>query len=308
MPDVCANPASVDATLRLLQDGDYVAGRGLATMVFLSLRLSRPILLEGDAGVGKTEIANVLARVLGRRLVRLQCYEGLDAAAAVYEWNYAAQMIEVRLAQARGDIDRESLAKDVFSERFLIKRPLLHALEPGLAGAPVLLIDEVDRADAPFEAYLLELLSDYQITVPEIGTVVAREPPIVVVTSNRTREIHEALKRRCFYHWIGYPSAQRERAILRTKMPEIEKRLGDEIVAFIQELRQTDLSKRPGIGQTLAWASALVELDRVELDPETVSATLSVLLTGRGDAARAGRGVVGDIVAKVKAGTTQATP
>ncbi len=308
MPDVCANPASVDATLRLLQDGDYVAGRGLATMVFLSLRLGRPILLEGDAGVGKTEIANVLARVLGRRLVRLQCYEGLDAAAAVYEWNYAAQMIEVRLAQARGDIDRESLAKDVFSERFLIKRPLLQALEPGLAGAPVLLIDEVDRADAPFEAYLLELLSDYQITVPEIGTVVAREPPIVVVTSNRTREIHEALKRRCFYHWIGYPSAQRERAILRTKMPEIEKRLGDEIVAFIQELRQTDLSKRPGIGQTLAWASALVELDRVELDPETVSATLSVLLTGRGDAARAGRGVVGDIVAKVKAGTTQAAP
>ena len=308
MPDVCANPASVDATLRLLQDGDYVAGRGLATMLFLSLRLGRPILLEGDAGVGKTEIANVLARVLGRRLVRLQCYEGLDAAAAVYEWNYAAQMIEVRLAQARGDIDRESLAKDVFSERFLIKRPLLHALEPGLAGAPVLLIDEVDRADAPFEAYLLELLSDYQITVPEIGTVVAPEPPIVVVTSNRTREIHEALKRRCFYHWIGYPSAQRERAILRTKMPEIEKRLGDEIVAFIQELRQTDLSKRPGIGQTLAWASALVELDRVELDPETVSATLSVLLTGRGDAARAGRGVVGDIVAKVKAGTTQATP
>jgi MoxR-like ATPase len=308
MPDVCAIPVSVDETLRLLQDGDYVAGRGLATMLFLSLRLGRPILLEGDAGVGKTEIANVLACVLGRRLVRLQCYEGLDATAAVYEWNYAAQMIEVRLAQARGDIDRESLAKDVFSERFLIKRPLLQALEPGLAGTPVLLIDEVDRADAPFEAYLLELLSDYQVTVPETGTVVAREPPIVVVTSNRTREVHDALKRRCFYHWIGYPSASRERAILRAKMPDIEKRLGDEIVAFIQELRQTDLSKRPGIGQTLAWASTLVELDRVELDPETVSATLGVLLTRRADATHAGRGVVGDIVEKVKAGAAETPP
>ena len=279
-------PASIDDTLTLLQDGNYVADRALATTLFLSLKLGRPLFLEGDAGVGKTEIANVLSRTLGRRLVRLQCYEGLDVASAVYEWNYPAQMVEIRLAEAEGVRDRKQLASDIFSERFLIKRPLLQALEPDTAGAPVLLIDELDRTDEPFEAYLLEVLSDFQITIPEFETVKAKEAPIVIITSNRTREIHDALKRRCYYHWIGYPDAKRELSILALKVPNAGERLSREVVAFVQSLREQDLFKLPGIAETIDWASALVQLDKLALDPQTVNDTLGVLLKYQDDIAR----------------------
>ncbi len=279
-------PASIDDTLTLLQDGNYVADRALATTLFLSLKLGRPLFLEGDAGVGKTEIANVLSRTLGRRLVRLQCYEGLDVASAVYEWNYPAQMVEIRLAEAEGVRDRKQLASDIFSERFLIKRPLLQALEPDTAGAPVLLIDELDRTDEPFEAYLLEVLSDFQITIPEFETVKAKEAPIVIITSNRTREIHDALKRRCYYHWIGYPDAGRELSILNLKVPNAGERLSREVVAFVQSLREQDLFKLPGIAETIDWASALVQLDKLALDPQTVNDTLGVLLKYQDDIAR----------------------
>jgi len=279
-------PESIDDTLTLLKDGNYVADRALATTLFLSLKLGRPLFLEGDAGVGKTEIANVLAATLGRRLVRLQCYEGLDVASAVYEWNYPAQMVEIRLAEAEGVSDRKQLASDIFSERFLIKRPLLQALEPDTAGAPVLLIDELDRTDEPFEAYLLEVLADFQITIPEYETVKAKAPPIVIITSNRTREIHDALKRRCYYHWIGYPDAARELAILNLKVPQADERLSREIVAFVQSLRDQDLFKLPGIAETIDWASALVQLDKLSLDPETVNDTLGVLLKYQDDIAR----------------------
>ncbi|WP_420867228.1 AAA family ATPase [Azospirillum baldaniorum] len=230
-------PASVDDTLDLLRRGNYVADRSLATALYLALKLRRPLFLEGEAGVGKTEIAKVLSATLGRRLLRLQCYEGLDVAAAVYEWNYARQMMEIRLAEASGDRDRDALAADLFSERFLIKRPLLQALEPDPAGAPVLLIDELDRTDEPFEAYLLEILSDFQVSIPEFGTVTAPEPPIVILTSNRTREIHDALKRRCFYHWVDYPNAERERAILAVKAPNADARLAAQVVGVVQSLR-----------------------------------------------------------------------
>src|SRR5437660_2851745 len=240
-------PTSIDATLDLLGAADYLADRSLATVLFLALRMGRPLFLEGEAGVGKTEIAKVLAQTLARRLIRLQCYEGLDVAAAVYEWNYAAQMIAIRVAEAQGEHDRERLAHDVFSENFLIKRPLLQALEPDTAGAPVLLIDELDRTDEAFEAFLLEVLADFQITIPELGTVKAAHPPIVVVTSNRTREIHDALKRRCLYHWVGYPDAQRELAIVRAKVPGIAKALSEELVHFVQALRAQDLFKSPGV-------------------------------------------------------------
>ena len=223
-------PTSIDATLALLASAEYLADRSLATVLFLALRMGRPLFLEGEAGVGKTEIAKVLSATLGRRLIRLQCYEGLDVAAAVYEWNYAAQMIAIRLAEAEGNVDRDRLSHDVFSENFLIKRPLLQALEPDPDGAPVLLIDELDRTDEAFEAFLLEVLADFQVTVPELGTVKAAHPPIVVITSNRTREIHDALKRRCLYHWVGYPDAERELAIVRAKVPGIAKRLSQEIV------------------------------------------------------------------------------
>ena len=279
-------PASIDATLTLLGDGNYVADRALATTLFLSLKLGRPLFLEGDAGVGKTEIANVLSQTLGRRLVRLQCYEGLDVASAVYEWNYPAQMIEIRLAEAEGVKDRERIGSDIFSERFLIKRPLLQALEPDVAGPPVLLIDELDRTDEPFEAYLLELLSDYQVTIPEFETVKAAEPPIVIITSNRTREIHDALKRRCYYHWIGYPDAARELSILTLKVPGAGDRLSREIVGFVQSLREQDLFKLPGIAETIDWASALVQLDKLALDPQTVNDTLGVLLKYQDDIAK----------------------
>jgi MoxR-like ATPase len=281
-----ALPASIDETVTLLRDGDYLADRSLATTLYLSLRMGRPLFLEGEAGVGKTEIAKVLAATLGRRLVRLQCYEGLDVSSAVYEWNYAAQMIEIRMAEAKGVSDRDRLGEDVFAPRFLIKRPLLLALEPDVAGPPVLLIDELDRTDEPFEAYLLEVLSDFQITIPEIGTVAAPAPPIVVITSNRTREIHDALKRRCLYHWVDYPSAARELEILAVKVPGAPERLTRQVVGFIQELRKTDLFKLPGIAETIDWTSALAQLDRVSLDPATVNDTLGVLLKYQDDIAR----------------------
>jgi MoxR-like ATPase len=285
-PTARAIPESIDATLKLLGEADYLADRSLATVLFLALKMGRPIFLEGEAGVGKTEIAKVLAATLARRLIRLQCYEGLDVAAAVYEWNYAEQMIAIRLAEAEGNVDRDRLTHDVFSERFLIKRPLLQALEPDTAGPPVLLIDELDRTDEAFEAFLLEVLADFQVTIPELGTVKAEHPPIVVITSNRTREIHDALKRRCLYHWVGYPNAERELNIVRTKVPGIGKKLSQEVVHFVQALRKQDLFKAPGVAETLDWASALTELDAVALDPTTVSDTLGVLLKYQDDIAR----------------------
>lgn len=276
-------PASVDETLALLEKGRYVGDRSLATVLHLAMKLGRPLFLEGEAGVGKTEIAKVLAETLGRPLVRLQCYEGLDVSAAVYEWNYASQMVEIRLAEATGDRDRESLENDIFSERFLIERPLLKALRPSVGGSPVLLIDELDRTDEPFEAFLLEVLSDYQITIPEMGTIKAEQPPLTIITSNRTREIHDALKRRCFYHWVDYPTAERELAILKVKAPGAGERLSQEIVAFVQGLRDVDLFKLPGVAETIDWAEALTALDKVALDPETIDSTLGVLLKYQDD-------------------------
>jgi len=279
-------PASIDATLDLLAKADYIGDRSLATVLYLALKMGRPLFLEGEAGVGKTEIAKVLSQTLGRRLIRLQCYEGLDISAAVYEWNYGAQMIAIRLAEAEGEGDRERIEHDVFSERFLIKRPLLQALEPDPDGPPVLLIDEIDRTDEAFEAFLLEVLADFQVTVPELGTIKAPYPPIVVITSNRTREVHDALKRRCLYHWVGYPNAERELRILRAKVPGIGKKLSEQVVAFVQALRKEDLFKSPGVAETLDWASALTELDVVALDPATVSDTLGALLKYQDDIAR----------------------
>ena len=276
-------PGSIDDTLTLLKSTGYVADRPLATVLFLALRLGRPLFLEGEAGVGKTEIAKVLSSALGRRLIRLQCYEGLDVASAVYEWNYAGQMMAIRLAEATGAVERDTLEDDLFSERYLVKRPLLQALEPDTAGAPVLLIDELDRTDEAFEAFLLEVLSDFQVTIPEFGTVKAEHPPIVIITSNRTREIHDALKRRCLYHWVDYPDAERELAILRSRIPQASEQLSQEIVAFVQSIRREDLFKAPGVAETLDWASALVELDAVALDPALVSDTLGVLLKYQDD-------------------------
>ncbi len=279
-------PQSIDDTLTLLQGSGYVAGRDLATVVFLALKMGRPLFLEGEAGVGKTEIAKVLAEGLGRKLIRLQCYEGLDINSAVYEWNYAAQMIEIRLAEASGELDRTRMGQDIFAEKFLIKRALLQALEPTGGQAPVLLIDELDRTDAAFEAYLLEILSDFQITIPELGTIKAAEPPIVIITSNRTREVHDALKRRCLYHWVGYPSAVRELEIVKLKRPDASAALALEVVSFVQALRQGDLFKSPGVAETLDWVSALHELDTVTLDPQTVNDTLGVLLKYQDDIVR----------------------
>ena len=279
-------PASVDDTLALLARGRYVADRSLATALFLALKLRRPLFLEGEAGVGKTEIAKVLSETLGRRLVRLQCYEGLDVASAVYEWNYSRQMVEIRLAEAAGDRSRESLGSDIYSERFLIRRPLLQALEADPAGSPVLLIDELDRTDEPFEAYLLEVLSDFQITIPELGSIKATEPPLVVITSNRTREIHDALKRRCFYYWVDYPDAARELEILKVKVPGAGAELSRQIVGFVQKLRKVELFKLPGIAETIDWTEALIQLDQVALDPKAVDDTLGVLLKYQDDIAR----------------------
>jgi MoxR-like ATPase len=279
-------PQSIDAAVELLQSAGYIADRALGTVVFLALRMGRPLFLEGEAGVGKTEIAKVLADTLDRRLIRLQCYEGLDVNSAVYEWNYSAQMIEIRLAEAAGELDRERLGHDIFSERFLTKRPLLQALESPKGEAPVLLIDELDRTDEAFEAFLLEVLSDFQVTIPELGTITADEPPIVVITSNRTREVHDALKRRCLYHWVGYPSAEREMAIIRARRPEASAALAREVVGFVQALRGGDLYKAPGVAETLDWVSALHELDSVSLDPQTVNDTLGVLLKYQDDIIR----------------------
>jgi len=293
-------PASVDDTLALLARGRYVADRSLATALFLSLRLRRPLFLEGEAGVGKTEIAKVLSETLGRRLVRLQCYDGLDVSSAVYEWNYSRQMVEIRLAEAAGYRSRESLGSDIYSERFLIKRPLLQALEADASGSPVLLIDELDRTDEPFEAYLLEVLSDFQITIPELGTITAAEPPIVVVTSNRTREIHDALKRRCFYYWVDYPDAPRELEILRVKVPGAGEELSRQIVGFVQKLRKVELFKLPGIAETIDWTEALIQLDQVALDPKAVDDTLGVLLKYQDDIARIRGSEAADLLLQVK--------
>jgi MoxR-like ATPase len=279
-------PTSIDDTVALLKGADYIAGRDLATVVYLALRMGRPLFLEGEAGVGKTEIAKVLAEALGRKLIRLQCYEGLDVSSAVYEWNYPAQMIEIRMAEAAGSIDRDRLGHDVFAEKFLIRRPLLQALEIADGAAPVLLIDELDRTDEAFEAFLLEVLSDFQVTIPELGTVKAKEPPIVIITSNRTREVHDALKRRCLYHWIGYPDSAREIAIIKAKRPKASAQLAREIVGFVKALRGGDIYKAPGVAETLDWVTALHELNAVALDPDLVNDTLGVLLKYQDDIAR----------------------
>jgi MoxR-like ATPase len=292
--------ASVDETAALLRGGNYIADRSLATALFLALRLKRPLFLEGEAGVGKTEIAKVLASTLRRRLLRLQCYEGLDVTSAVYEWNYPRQMVEIRLAEAAGEANREALASDIFTERFLIKRPLLQALEADIAGAPVLLIDELDRTDEPFEAFLLEVLSDYQITIPELGTVKAETPPIVVITSNRTREIHDALKRRCFYYWVDYPDAAREQEILRVKVPGAGAELSQQVVGFVQKLRKMELFKLPGVAETIDWTDALIQLDTVALNPQAVDDTIGVLLKYQDDIAKIRGSEAAQILTQVK--------
>jgi MoxR-like ATPase len=294
-------PGSIDQTIALLAAENYIADRSLGTSVFLALKLGRPLFLEGEAGVGKTEIAKVLAQSLGRKLVRLQCYEGLDTASAVYEWNYTRQMIEIRLAEAEGVKSREGLSQDIFSEKFLIRRPLLQALEGGLGASPVLLIDELDRTDEPFEAYLLEVLSDFQVTIPELGTVRATEPPVVIITSNRTREIHDAIKRRCFYHWVDYPDAKRETEILKRKVPGAAERLSTEVVAFIQKLRKMELFKLPGVAETLDWTNALIALDKMSLDPQTVNETLGTLLKYQDDISRVKGSEAERLLAEVKA-------
>ena len=276
-------PNSVDNTITFLKSGNYLADRSLSTALYLSLSLKRPLFLEGEAGVGKTEIAKVLSDKLGRKLLRLQCYEGLDIASAVYEWNYSKQMIEIRMAEAEGVKNKQQISDNIFSDSFLVKRPLLEALETSNDGPPVLLIDELDRTDEPFEAFLLEVLSDYQITIPEIGTLSAEAPPIVIITSNRTREIHDALKRRCFYHWVDYPSSERELEILKGKAPQANEKLSQEIVKFVQSLRSLDLFKAPGVAETIDWAHALTQLDCLTLNPEIINDTLGALLKYQDD-------------------------
>ena len=311
-------PQSIDETAALLARGDYVAERSLATALFLALKMERPLFLEGEAGVGKTEIAKVLAGTLGRKLVRLQCYEGLDIASAVYEWNYPRQMIEIRLAEAGGRVNeaagrsneasgqaaRKKLGRDIFSAEFLIKRPLLQALEMSGGAAPVLLIDELDRTDEPFEAYLLEVLSEFQVSIPELGTIKADKPPIVIITSNRTREIHDAVKRRCLYHWVDYPDAARELDILRRKAPGAAERLSREVVAFVQRLRKQELFKLPGVAETIDWTNALVALDTLALDPDTVNDTLGVLLKYQDDISRVRGSEAAKLLSEVRAETT----
>src|SRR5687767_7088200 len=293
-------PQSIDQTAERLLAHDYVAERALATAVFLALRLQRPLFVEGEPGTGKTEIAKTLATMLERPLIRLQCHEGLDLAGAAYEWNYPRQMMEIRLAEREG-LARDELGHELFSGRFLIKRPLVQAIDPAQIKPPVLLIDELDRADEPFEAFLLEVLSDFQITIPELGTIKALEPPIVVLTSNRTREIHDAVKRRCLYHWVDYPDAKRELEILRRKAPKAAEALSREVVAFVQHLRKVDLFKLPGVAETIDWANCLAALDRVVLDPETVNNTLGVLLKYRDDLERIGGEEAERLVGEAKA-------
>ncbi len=281
-----ALPTSVDQTAQLLNKGGYIAGRDLATVLFLALKLERPLFVEGEPGTGKTEIAKVLSATLGRRLIRLQCYEGLDVSSAVYEWNYAAQMTAIKLAEVQGQHDRHLIEAEIFSNRFLIKRPLLQALEANDTGPPVLLIDELDRADEPFEAFLLEVLSDFQVSIPELGVIKAGRPPIVVITSNRTREIHDAVKRRCLYHWVDFPDVERELEILKRKVPGVSERLSREVVAFVQSLRKADPFKLPGIAETIDWANALIALDAIAITPEIVQSTLGVLLKYQDDLAK----------------------
>ncbi len=299
-------PASIDDVVAMLSDHDYLAGKALATVLFLALRMKRPLFLEGEAGVGKTEIAKVLAHALDRPLIRLQCYEGLDIASAVYEWNYPAQMLEIRLGEASGVHDRAAIEKGIFSEKFLIRRPVLQALQGHKGKAPVFLIDELDRTDEAFEAFLLEVLSDFQVTIPELGTIHADEPPIVIITSNRTREVHDALKRRCLYHWVDYPDAVSELEIIRRKVPGCNAILSAQIVAYVQTLRQIDLFKMPGVAETIDWATALTELDRLALDPETLSDTLGTLLKYQDDIARIagseGRKLLEDVKSEILAG------
>ena len=278
MNETNAIPASVNDLQDMLREQLYITDRGLAISIYLALKLKRPLFLEGEAGVGKTEVAKVLASGIGAELIRLQCYEGLDINSAVYEWNYARQILEVRLLEASGKVDHDSAASDLFSEKFLIKRPLLQALEPGRNGPPVLLIDEIDRADEEFEGFLLELLSDFQVTIPELGTYAADEPPVVILTSNRTREVHDALKRRCLYYWIDYPPFQKEYQIVTTKVPDAPKGLADQVTAFVQELRTAELYKVPGVTETLDWIAALVALDQNKLEPSVIDDTLGILL------------------------------
>jgi len=301
-------PASVDAVVDMLRDGNYVADRSLSTALYLALKLGRPLFLEGEAGVGKTEIGKVLSDSLGRRLIRLQCYEGLDVSSAVYEWNYSMQMIDIRIAEASGQQDRERIEDDIFSERFLIKRPLLQALESDESGQPpVLLIDELDRTDEPFEAFLLEVLSDFQVTIPEIGTVKADKPPIVIITSNRTREIHDAIKRRCFYFWVDYPNAKRELEILKVKVPDAPEKLTQQVVDFVQHLRNRDLFKLPGVAETIDWTNALIQLDKINLDPETVNSSLGVLLKYQDDIEKIKGSEAAKILDEVNAGIAAGT-
>ena len=294
---------NVDAVVDMLRGGNYVADRSLSTALYLALKLGRPLFLEGEAGVGKTEIGKVLSESLGRRLIRLQCYEGLDVSSAVYEWNYSMQMIDIRIAEAEGQQNRDAITDNIFSENFLIKRPLLQALEADKAGEPpVLLIDELDRTDEPFEAFLLEILSDFQVTIPEIGTVKATKPPIVIITSNRTREIHDAIKRRCFYFWVDYPDAQRELEILKVKVPDAPAKLTQQVVDFVQHLRSRDLFKVPGVAETIDWTNALIQLDKIDLDPETVNSSLGVLLKYQDDIEKVRGSEAAQILDEVKAG------
>jgi MoxR-like ATPase len=293
-------PSSVDEVMQLLASQQYVAERQLATTLYLALTMRRPLFLEGEAGVGKTEIAKVLASSLGRKLVRLQCYEGLDISSAVYEWNYPRQMIEIRLAEAAGETSKDQLATDIFTDRFLIKRPLLQALEHSADGAPILLIDELDRTDEPFEAYLLEMLAEYQVSIPEIGTIKADEPPLVIITSNRTREIHDAVKRRCFYHWVDYPDKARELEIIRRKVPQAAETLSRQVVAFIARLRQMELYKLPGVAETIDWTASLTALDKLSLDPESVTATLGVVLKYQDDIGKMDAATVTQMVEEVR--------
>jgi MoxR-like ATPase len=276
-------PETIDAVQQMLSDTGYVCGRALGTVVFLALKLGRPLFLEGEAGVGKTEIAKALASSLNRRLIRLQCYEGLDAASAVYEWNFPAQMVAIRTAEATQATSRDALQQELFSDEFLIERPLLQAMRPDVNGAPVLLIDELDRTDEPFEAFLLEALSDFQVTIPELGTIKAPEPPIVIITSNRTREVHDALKRRCLYHWVDYPDFDREMEILTARAPEAAESLSREVVAFVQALRTEDIFKKPGVAETIDWAKCLLALDVITLSPEVIADTLGAILKYQDD-------------------------
>ena len=294
-------PASIDDTIAMLADQDYLAGRALGTVLFLALKMKRPLFLEGEAGVGKTEIAKVLSKALDRPLIRLQCYEGLDISSAVYEWNYPAQMLEIRMAEASGIKDRDRLESGIFSEKYLIRRPVMQALSGEPGKAPVFLIDELDRTDEAFEAFLLEVLSDFQVTIPELGTIKASEPPIVIITTNRTREVHDALKRRCLYHWVDYPNAAQELEIIQRKVPQANEKLSRQIVLYVQHLRKLDLFKNPGVAETIDWATALTELDRMALDPETISDTLGTLLKYQDDIARIEGGEGRKVLDEVKA-------